>query len=887
MEAKKSGAGSMKVKVSLDNVQYREKPSGKEIPGIKKRAAGQWQEIGLEELADLNGNKGRAIIPGHLEGGIKAENCRGMQLFVLDFDGGCTFAGIKEKCDGLGLGMAYAYHTFRSSEKEERFRVVFACEGLVEDIFIIRVVLQILHKIFPECDKNCKNMDRIFLGGKGLIFLNPGARMALVQLPLFLLKALDVGNHYIENLKKFANKSNVFFTGRHPAMGNAADIDAILGENVDSAIIHITGESTKSPFFIAEKRLDGLYQSHTCPKEGKRKLDITGGGTLCGLYNDFEAGEGLSHDARFAIFTNLLHVNGGVKHFLEITRKFYGEDSFGRWKDRLKYYSGYYSKRCSGEFCPYYAACENAGTPIDTMAMDRRVKSRPEEYVPVREVEECLQKNLEDAFRSPDEGMHLIRAQTGIGKTRAYIKLAADNPGCRFIIALPTNVLKEEVRKRLTDSGVPEGDVYMTASVHGNALIPAEVQAQVSEAHGRGLHNMTKEIIGSYLKQVKEGGGRKAVEEECGKILEGLHGAREERIVVTTHAYLAQMDGSFLKGYTVIIDEDFLQLQAFGRMYKAGVSCLEKLAGKNYPVYSDIASGILQAGEGEYRRMGTMGWAAPLPEGELERLGCSGEDNVNDLVYAGAFVRMRDRDTGREEARYFCPPCLPKMKYIVLSATLNYEIYRNYFAGKMEVYGSYPEKKAAYKGRLVQYTYHSLGRNDLEGKKQVFQRAKEIAEEAGGRDLHCITFKAFQETAGKVGGLAPSDIHFGNSTGVNGLSGKDIVIIGTPYKAEECYKLVACYLGADVNREGDKRPVFRRVGYKGRSFLLTTYKDPLLREVQLYSLESELEQCIGRARLLREGCKVYLFSAFPCGQAQIHIKNYLHGVGAGDSHIGQ
>ncbi|MCX4321015.1 MAG: hypothetical protein OSJ44_15090, partial [Lachnospiraceae bacterium] len=78
MEAKKSGAGSMKVKVSLDNVQYREKPSGKEIPGIKKRAAGQWQEIGLEELADLNGNKGRAIIPGHLEGGIKAENCRGM-----------------------------------------------------------------------------------------------------------------------------------------------------------------------------------------------------------------------------------------------------------------------------------------------------------------------------------------------------------------------------------------------------------------------------------------------------------------------------------------------------------------------------------------------------------------------------------------------------------------------------------------------------------------------------------------------------------------------------------------------------------------------------------------------------------------------------------------
>ena len=36
-------------------------------------------------------------------------------------------------------------------------------------------------------------------------------------------------------------------------MGNAADIDAILGENVDSAIIHITGESTKSPFLLQKR----------------------------------------------------------------------------------------------------------------------------------------------------------------------------------------------------------------------------------------------------------------------------------------------------------------------------------------------------------------------------------------------------------------------------------------------------------------------------------------------------------------------------------------------------------------------------------------------------------------------------------------------------------
>lgn len=118
-------------------------------------------------------------------------------------------------------------------------------------------------------------------------------------------------------------------------------------------------------------------------------------------------------------------------------------------------------------------------------------------------------------------------------------------------------------------------------------------------------------------------------------------------------------------------------------------------------------------------------------------------------------------------------------------------------------------------------------------------------------------------------------LHFGNTTGINSLSGCDLGIVGTPYKVEEAYKLIACYLGADVNKRQDSRPGWRRVVYKNTSFLLTTYHDPVLREIQLYSLESELEQCIGRARLLRKNCTVYVFSAFPCEQAEIITGNYL------------
>lgn len=137
-----------------------------------------------------------------------------------------------------------------------------------------------------------------------------------------------------------------------------------------------------------------------------------------------------------------------------------------------------------------------------------------------------------------------------------------------------------------------------------------------------------------------------------------------------------------------------------------------------------------------------------------------------------------------------------------------------------------------------------------------------------------ITFKRLEQ---KMGRLNKAGIHFGNSTGINGLSGKDLAIVGTPYSVDENYKLIACYLGADVNKKEDKRPSWRRVDYKNDSFLITTYADKILREVQLYSIESELEQCVGRARLLRNDCTVYVFSSFPYEQAHLDVRNYLSG----------
>ena len=65
--------------------------------------------------------------------------------------------------------------------------------------------------------------------------------------------------------------------------------------------------------------------------------------------------------------------------------------------------------------------------------------------------------------------------------------------------------------------------------------------------------------------------------------------------------------------------------------------------------------------------------------------------------------------------------------------------------------------------------------------------------------------------------------------------------------------------------------------HNGYSFPIMTFQDSDMRNLQFYFLESELEQAVGRARLLRRPCKVYLFSNFPCRQAEIIQDDYMKG----------
>ena len=58
-------------------------------------------------------------------------------------------------------------------------------------------------------------------------------------------------------------------------------------------------------------------------------------------------------------------------------------------------------------------------------------------------------------------------------------------------------------------------------------------------------------------------------------------------------------------------------------------------------------------------------------------------------------------------------------------------------------------------------------------------------------------------------------------------------------------------------------------------FVLITYKGEELQNLQIYFIKKELEQSIGRARLLRKDCQVVVLSNFPCEQAELNQDDYL------------
>lgn len=840
------------VKVHLMDRKYTTKPEGK-YGFISNHITKMKTEIDIDTLAE-EVSSGRAFTPAIFHGGRNLENFVQEQVFALDFDTGITVEEFLSRAKRYQISPAFVYATYSHSEEKPRFRAVFVHDCLIEDRQAASIVLGMLHQIFPEADKNCAEVSRIYLGGKELLCKNIDAEIDIKDLSVSMQERMmeeDAAN-YSRNIKRFGKKYGIKVKDGVLMIHKAIKENRIKEALTDQQIF-IGSRKDDSSFYIIElgDKTD-IRQERAADKknihvlQNKTYQDIA---NICSLFRDFYEKD-LSHQQKFFLATNLFHIKGGQKLFFDGL-----VDHQERWKVYWKYIkaNAYVPEYCSKADCPYEPECGSRSLYQKLANRIKRIK-KAESYMDMDEATSMLDAALKDALTQNVNGLYLIQAQTAIGKTTAYCNIARSWNGPKpLMIAVPTIDLQHQVEDDLRRYGV---NPYLTPNKKENlrTLGLDELAEEVGRLYETGFEDKVNSSIKKYRKEHQKNMDA-YTRKELEKLLQSHKKLNGRQCVVTTHAMLLSLPSETLKKYEIIVDEDIL-MTLFKNTGSIPFQELESVL-DDVELPSVVASRIrmiLEMKDGSVGYTGLNG----LDRDYLDRLyeeGIFFHSPIPKFIGSSTFYV----DVQEEQVHYFYKREIPDVKMIIVSATINEKLYVNYCRGRYVHYVNVP--LVQYQGKLIQYAAHSMSRSCIDnfGYDKVKEKVLQITQKP---NINWITFRKFDISRG---------IYFGKTEGFNHYKGQDLVVLGTPHNVPFLYILIGKHLGYQAE---DKMSV-SIAEHNGYSFPIMTFQDLSMRNLQFYFLESELEQAIGRARLLRYPCKVYLFSNFPCRQAKLIQDDYM------------
>ena len=211
----------------------------------------------------------------------------------------------------------------------------------------------------------------------------------------------------------------------------------------------------------------------------------------CRLYNEFVSDtRRLHHDELFGIACNLNSIESGRKDFLRNIK----ESDFEKYREKnWRYYMHYmtaqeYTPMACKNFCPYHEECNHAVNMVLTAKTNRNsvVKLKEKKYCLLDEAAEDVKNTLQCAVDDSFDGINIIKAQTAIGKTHCYVNLIK-NSNKKFIVAAPTNILKDEIYERLKIEGVT--NIVKTESIQTLEERNDEIGRKVKEFNSLGAHS--------------------------------------------------------------------------------------------------------------------------------------------------------------------------------------------------------------------------------------------------------------------------------------------------------------------------------------------------------------------------------------------------------------
>ena len=815
--------------ISYSDISFDHKPTGGEIGTIKRKM--YTNEMSVDYMAQLIGEKGHSFSPAVFSGGTKKENFLHQQLIGLDFDHGATFADVRDKADKYGIPILFAYKTFSWTETDERFRVIFALSEPLSDGFTVEAIIAMLMKIFKVADPCCKDCSRLFFGGKGCLYVaDEPAELTyndlLVAFNVFMEDEYGA-KHYNQKIKEFYSSIGVAAENKAPVVEGGAFKHSVC----DNVKKEKTDKSNKTP-------------KHR--REVTRNFDYDALYKKCRLFRDFKDGrEYYFYDELMLIATNLINIEKGKKVFLEILNSSVNENCEAYFKRNWKaILNNLIERDYSPETC---ANCKYAGDCNHQKNMILTAKPtdscicvvEPKVYCSIEEAEESLRENFRKADESCDEGFHIVIAQTGLGKTNLYLNHLLTTEK-KYIIAVPTHELVKEIMDKACRLGIKN----ISASPQLPLFEDDDIRQKIDHIYnvGAGELNIRKmwEIWDSMKKSHPD------YEKLRDYLSEAQNCFSAEGHIITTHERLLYLNPhtEVLKDHEVIIDEDILRTM-FPTCSVTNTDLKEALKCDYFTSEAkDKIRTVLSVNDFYHP---VVSESVTVNEELLDNLGVI-SSNVID------FIRSREIYNNGENTTYVRKKRIPFRKAIVMSATADPELYRMF--QRLPVH-EYPCKQAAYKGRLKVYSKYTVSRYNLGCDEDVKQYILD-----NRNDGEVITFKAFEKAF-------DSRYHFGAVEGLNCLEGKDINVVGLPNLDDSIYKLYGLLAGLSVEDvvNADMRPM--RIQYNGYDFKLHTFINYRLRRIQLWNLNSLLEQAVGRARLLRYDYEVRVFARFPIDQAEI------------------
>ena len=881
----------MKVSICLDTQRVFHKPKDRREYGkITNRIARNEFTGSIAEIANKVGKSMYGMTPAVFNSNSRRnnENVKSIQLFGIDIDnepekhGGSVmyYEDIILRCKEHSLSISFIYETLRSYEVNgnPRFRVFFCHYTPINNLDIAKLILRLFQVIFPESDRSCVDPCRLFLGSRNLIDFNEDAVFYLDRFIYDVQKEIYIKDqaHYGKRVRDLARGLDIGVTkdntlaiyGKH-ALGaccsgrDEIQFDNKTGEEMQSTIKYTIVDDKNSPeIVIYGVENTNLYQKTNAsekkdnepPENNHITVDLERVTEVCELCKDFFGGNEPEHNLKFMIATNLRFVKGMRKRFMEVITRY--SKNIEDWKYCWKYIKSMNYKPMSCENCPYADCCDHeANLILKLRSIYRRIEVIDKEphYDELTTVAAAIGDSLERAIRYKGNDIILINAQTGAGKTVAVKDYILSHPG-KYLVAFPLVSLKNEFIKGNEDriaAMVSNKDLYR--------FMEKEEVNRLTALYDEGQYEDAQEQIAEMYEGIPE--YQTAKRQAFSDYLNRDHILAEHDIIAVTHTQLMNLSGEEKRSFNIIADEDILYTN-IKNMKQISISDISIAIAQGLfsKEKTEEIKAIIEGKDKRYYCAKSASFRHYISADNKKHMGING--NINDFLGAQAYYKD-------EDIIYFFTPqnITGGNKLIIISATADPEIYKRYFEKKGQEVITYDVPKAKYQGTLKQFSYYSMSRecikNKIEkyGKDALIDHIKEMTPDI----QYSISFLKYES-------IFKNQLHFGNALGTNEYSGKNAAIIGTPYSLDYAYKLIGSYLDINVNNCTMKR---QRVIYNGYRFPFMTFEDDFLQRLHLYMINSELEQCIGRSRLLRTDAKVYLFSSFPCSQAELDQKNYL------------